>query len=65
MEEREVDEGEWRGESKGETSAVDGVEASMSTEAEVTVLLNTGFLAAGRPEVTEAILCKSWVLRTI
>jgi hypothetical protein len=57
IEEREVDEGEWRGESKGETSAVDGAEASISMEADVTVLLKTGFLAAGRLEVMEAILC--------
>lgn len=50
----EVVEGERRGDSTGETSAVEGYDVSESVE--VIVLLKTGFLAAGWLDVdTEAM----------
>jgi hypothetical protein len=58
MDEMEVVEGERRGDSTGETSAVEGYEASESV-VEVIVLLRIGFLAPARLDdvaVAEAIM---------
>jgi hypothetical protein len=55
MEESEVDEADGRGESIGDTLAVEGDDASESTVVDVVVRLRTGFTAPFRLDVVEAI----------